>query len=98
MELKPLGVGVGKTPSVKPGRFSDLIAKEVERIPAWVEPGIVTKHGITLLGGEAKIGKSGASAHGPSPRLHRRMGAPVAATMRSSMRSYSRAGVASCAT
>lgn len=58
MELKPLGAGVGKTPSVKPGRFSDLIAKEVERIPAWIEPGIVTKHGITLLGGEAKIGKS----------------------------------------
>lgn len=43
---------------MEPQRFSDLLSKEVERVPSWVEPGIITKHGITLLGGEAKIGKS----------------------------------------
>lgn len=57
MPLPPL-VPVVKTGTMEPQRFSDLLQKEVERVPSWVEPGIVTKHGIILLGGEAKIGKS----------------------------------------
>lgn len=59
MPLQPLGVRPSsRIDTVAPGRFSDLLAREVEKIPSWIEPGIVTKRGICLLGGEAKIGKS----------------------------------------
>jgi len=56
--LKPLIAAPPRQPTIAPGRISDLLSREVERVPSWVEPGIITKRGITVLGGEAKIGKS----------------------------------------
>lgn len=59
MSLKPLiSLASPKKPLIVPGRVSDLLARNLEPLPCWVEPGIVTKRGITLFGGEAKIGKS----------------------------------------
>lgn len=58
MPLQPLVVRPPKGPTTKAERVYDLLQRKVEGIPAWVEPGIIVKQGITLFGGEKKIGKS----------------------------------------
>ena len=52
---------LGSQPAREPkrvGRISDLLSREVERVPSWIEPGILPKGGSMVLAGEAKIGKS----------------------------------------
>ena len=50
------------TPAARESRkvsfVADLLAREVEKVPSWIEPGILPKGGIMVLAGEAKIGKS----------------------------------------
>ena len=59
MSLKLGGFNnAGMKPRREVSFLSDLLSREVEKIPSWLEPGILPKHGIMLLGGEAKIGKS----------------------------------------
>lgn len=58
MTLKPLSTTAPAVRTTKPERVYDLLQRPVEGIPAWVEPAIIVKQGITLFGGEKKIGKS----------------------------------------